>query len=394
MTDSGPTKFGLLYSLQAHPTKWGGPSSRQQMSAVPEMAAHAESVGFDSIWFTEHHMSEHNEGPSPLIMMAAAAARTSKVTIGPLVLLAPFYHPVKLAEDMAVLDNISGGRMVLGIGLGYRPHEFAGVGLDISDRVPYFKETVEIVSRCFDASQDGFSYKGRFFDLDNVRIRPRPVQEPLPIWLGAIRRKALERCARFGYPVPIGLTPLPLLRVQRRNYAEALVAEGKDRSTIQWPILREAFCAETDEKAWEVGSRYLFNLYRDDYRPHEVVPVFEDDGTYRFATSADDPVFSRGLDHWRERAFIGSPETIVSEVLRHDALVPGTHYIFRVQMAGMPPEVAMESVELFGTRVLPELRRRLPEQQARLFPDGFVQGELANEDPFPVHAPVSAGAAG
>jgi len=133
----------------------------------------AEQLGFDSIWLTEHHFTDDGYLPALMPAAAAIAARTTRVSIGTYVLLAPFYHPLRLAEDAAFVDVVSGGRLRLGIGLGYRAEEFEGFGVPRAQRLGRTLETIEILKLAW--SGERFSFDGRYFKFRDVRVLPRPV---------------------------------------------------------------------------------------------------------------------------------------------------------------------------------------------------------------------------
>ena len=154
----------------------------------------AEQLGFDSIWLTEHHFTDDGYLPALMPAAAAVAARTTRVTIGTFVLLAPFYHPLKLAEDAAFVDVVSGGRLRLGIGQGYRDEEFEGFGVPREQRLGRTLETIEILKLAWNGER--FSFDGKYFNFHDVRVLPRPVSEPYPelLW-GAGAAKAIRRAA-------------------------------------------------------------------------------------------------------------------------------------------------------------------------------------------------------
>ena len=152
-------KFGLCYDLRN--PKLGGRSRSMAdvYAATLEQIEHVDRLGYDDVWFTEHHFVDDGYLPSPLAMAAAAAVRTRHVKIGTCVLLTPFYHPIRLAEDCAVIDNLSNGRFLFGPALGYRPEEFTGYGIDRRFRTSRTDETIEIITRCW--IEEEFSHHGR-----------------------------------------------------------------------------------------------------------------------------------------------------------------------------------------------------------------------------------------
>src|SRR5215468_3286725 len=143
-----------------------------------EEAVLAEELGFDNVWASEHHFSEDAWNPSPVTFLAAVAGRTERVRIGTYVLLLPLHNPVRIAEDIAVLDNISGGRVDLGVGVGSSPEEFRTFGIPIENRLGRTFEALRIIERCF--SVEEFSHAGKYYKFPDIHLTTRPVQRPGP----------------------------------------------------------------------------------------------------------------------------------------------------------------------------------------------------------------------
>jgi probable F420-dependent oxidoreductase len=186
-------RLGVKY-LFRNPSD-SGVSNSYVYAAQMEQIRLAEELGFDDIWTAEHHQVDDGWMPSPLTVAAAIATATSRVEIATNALLLPLHHPLRLAEDAAVVDNLSGGRFLLGVALGWREREFDALGVPYRERASRFEEAVEILRRCW--SEDRFSFSGRHWQLDDVRCTPKPTR-PIPIWLGGGIEKAVRRAARLG----------------------------------------------------------------------------------------------------------------------------------------------------------------------------------------------------
>ncbi|HEX2056554.1 MAG TPA: LLM class flavin-dependent oxidoreductase, partial [Nitrospiraceae bacterium] len=142
----------------------------------------AEAAGFDSIWLGEHH-NNRVLYPAPLVGLAAIASRTSAILLGTGVLLLPLHHPVTIAEEGAMVDVISGGRLILGVGAGYAPEEFAAFGSPLKERGSRLEESASLLQRLW--TETNVSHHGRHYHVDNATVTPRPVQRPRPpIWFG------------------------------------------------------------------------------------------------------------------------------------------------------------------------------------------------------------------
>ncbi len=204
----------------------------------------AEAFGFDSIWLTEHHFTDDGYLPAMMPAAAAIAARTQRITIGTFVLLAPMQHPLRLAEDAAVVDVISNGRLRLGIGLGYRAEEFAGFGVPRAERLGRTLETLEILRRAWTGER--FSFEGKYFKFADVRILPRPASRPYPelLW-GAGTAKAIRRAAKLdlGFACVGGRREIGI-------YLDALKAEERDPSRYSIINSRVVYVADSEAEAW------------------------------------------------------------------------------------------------------------------------------------------------
>jgi probable F420-dependent oxidoreductase len=170
----------------------GGHFYRQALEEV----VRGEDLGFDSVWMEEHHSVVDHYWPSPLPVLAGFATRTSKVILGTDILVAPFYHPVRLAEDVALLDVMSGGRAVLGVAIGYKPDEFALYGADLEKRGARFEEQLAIVKGLW--TQERLSFKGTYYQLEGS-LEPKPIAKPHPpIWIGGWGELTLRRAATLA----------------------------------------------------------------------------------------------------------------------------------------------------------------------------------------------------
>lgn len=301
----------------------------------------AEQLGFDSIWLTEHHFTDDGYLPSMLPAAAAIAARTKRVTIGTYVLLAPFQHPVKLAEDAAVVDVISGGRLRLGIGLGYRQEEFDGFGVPRRERLGRTLETLEILRRAWTGER--FSFKGKYFDLKDVRVLPRPVSSPHPelLW-GAGAPEAIRRAAKLdlsfacvGGRKEIGI------------YVEALKALGKDPARYSIVNSRVVYIADSEEQAW-ADSRVAL-LYQAELYGKWLSAAAGTNDQSRVLIRPD-------ADRLRRTSVLGPPDYVrgrISEILD---TTPMTELIIVMQLPGLDPAKGRKSLERFGKEVLPHIK--------------------------------------
>lgn len=183
--------------------KPGHLSHQEVFDNVLEECRWAEELGYDEVWLAEHHFSPYGTLANLPLMAAAIAARTERIRIGTACMVAPFHDPIHLAEQIAMVDNLSGGRFDAGFGRGYQAHEFRGFGVSMDEATARYQECLTIVEGLL--TQERFSYHGQFWTIDDVTIQPRPVQHPMPIWCTVMKTpSSFEWMADKGYGAIIG----------------------------------------------------------------------------------------------------------------------------------------------------------------------------------------------
>ena len=187
-------KFGLFYLF----SDFGDIPQDQVFNEVLDEIEYAEELGFDSIWLPEHHFAVYGMLGNPLTFAAAIAQRTKRMKIGTAVMVLPFQHPLRVAEDAALVDAMSGGRLLLGVGRGYQPPEFHGFGVPQSDSSAMFNESIEIIKRAL--SGEKFTFEGQFWNIEEpTEIFPKPIQKPHPpFYLASVTPRSLDIAARHG----------------------------------------------------------------------------------------------------------------------------------------------------------------------------------------------------
>ncbi|HEV7810848.1 MAG TPA: LLM class flavin-dependent oxidoreductase [Candidatus Limnocylindrales bacterium] len=304
----------------------------------------AERLGFDSVWLEEHHGVRDHYWPSPIVVLAAIAARTERLVLGTDVIVLPFYLPVRLAEDVAVVQGISNGRFVLGLAIGYRPEEFALHDAALDGRGARLEEAVALIRALW--AGESVDHAGPAFRVVG-RIEPLPEPAP-PIWLGGWGPKTIQRAATIADAwVPGPTADLQRLLRLRGEYDAALVAAGRDPASVRRPLTREVVIAETDEAAWALAERHLLVNYRDEYGggwSHPLVGKADATPTDRLDQLADG------------RFIVGSPETCVAAIRRLSEGYGPDELICRLFFAGLPHEVLESELRLLAEHVLPAFR--------------------------------------
>jgi alkanesulfonate monooxygenase SsuD/methylene tetrahydromethanopterin reductase-like flavin-dependent oxidoreductase (luciferase family) len=328
-------KFGLLASHQYLYSDDLG----QRLSELWDLAETAQELGYDSMW-TIHHYVANLATLQPISMTARLSGLTDTMTIGTAILLAPFLHPVHVAEEFATLDQMSGGRVVLGLGAGYRDNEFDALGILRSSRAGRLVESIEIIRAMW--TREKVHYEGRYYQVPGHKISVPPHQPGgPPIWIGAGAKPAVRRAAVMGdaWFAP-GNSPNPrYLEKALALHDQALTQAGKSPEGREYPLIVELFCGPDDETAIESALPYMEREYSI-YSEYEAISWQK----------------SRIEELVRSTFHVGSPATLIKRIETLQALGIN-HLVFRPFWTGMPASVSTESVTRFAQEVIPHFRK-------------------------------------
>jgi alkanesulfonate monooxygenase SsuD/methylene tetrahydromethanopterin reductase-like flavin-dependent oxidoreductase (luciferase family) len=307
---------------------------------VLDEAVLGEQLGFRSWWLAEHHFAEDQHNPSQFPLLAAAAARTSVIRLGPYVLLLPLHNPLRVAEDAATVDILSGGRLELVIGAGPLPGECAVFGLDPKESFGRTYEALEVIGKCF--TEDEFSHQGRYFSFPGVRMTTKPVQQPGPrIYMAALGPQSLRKAGQRGYSLG-SMVHTPLYP----RYLEAQAAAGRTRADfrlLSGPLA--VHVADTTDQAWDEAERGLHwwvEFYRRRGMQMPLAPVGE-------------------LRHDPKAAIygvpfaVGTPDQVLDKLRAYQDL-PMDEMAIQFHHPGMDPRAVAASMRLFAAELLPEIR--------------------------------------
>jgi probable F420-dependent oxidoreductase len=342
-------QIGLgLFTAQVPPDS--GRTFTQEYREILDLVRLAETLGFDSAWVSEHHGSGDGYMPSLLPTLAAFAAATERIKLGTGILLTPLHNPLRLAEDAATVDLISGGRLILGLGLAWREEEFRMFGVPMAERARRTAETVDVLRRAWTGKR--FSYEGRVYRFDQVQVSPRPERRGgavPPIWLGGSVEPAVRRAGRLadGYIRTRGGGVEPMKR-DLQTFEGAAREAGRDAPALAFAQLQNTFVWDEGD-AWEIARRYVPNqlgIYGgwgqgSDTPERGFVLSPPDEETMRRTTPTGTPAQVARLLRPIVEAFAGRREF---------------HLVVRLHYPGMDFDTAAHAVELFAERVLPALR--------------------------------------
>ena len=343
-------KFGLFPHVP-----WPEETSPQQVvDNITEEFVVGEELGFDSGWLAEHHFSRYGLGSASLMLLANIAARTSTLRLGTAVIIPPLHHPVKLAEDTATLDVISGGRLDAGFGRGTAGYEFTGYGVDIAESQTRFQESIRIIEGLW--TTRNFTFEGQHFQVNNSNLVPPPLQKPHPpMYIAATRsQETQEFAAASGHSGIIGVVLDTSDGLALCNQlVEGARDSGKPMDMGGIPFFRYFYVAETEEQARKDSEDALnwtmdVNQWRRTYTGGS--EVYDSLDEFR-RTRAEFPTSYEYL--FEHRAFIGDPGQIIAKIRAlQDAGIGyfGCNFSF----GGMPQDKVLKSMELFAREVMPE----------------------------------------
>ena len=338
-----PLKVGLgLFTGQLPPGS--GRTPAQEYDDILALCRQAEEVGFDSVWVSEHHGAADSYLPSLTVMLGAIAAVTRRVELGMGVVLGPFQHPLRFAEDCAVLDQLSHGRLIVGLAPGWREEEFRAFGVPIGERVGRNRELVEVCRLAW--TEDRFSFDGKYFHYDRVAVTPRPGRH-LPVVLGGFVEKAAARAGRLGDGFLASRNQLDKYRALVAAFDEGARAAGRDPEQLWVGFLQNAWVSAdgrmpevVERGAWhQLGTYIAWEENDTPDAPYELPPLDARIVQARTASGTPEQVVER-MRPWIEE--FGDRQL---------------HAVFRLHYPGMTRAEAAPAVDLFAREVIPELKR-------------------------------------
>jgi alkanesulfonate monooxygenase SsuD/methylene tetrahydromethanopterin reductase-like flavin-dependent oxidoreductase (luciferase family) len=352
-------RFGTYFFFQAPP----GLTHSEVIHRELEQVAWSEELGFDEVWLTEHHFIDYGLAVDPAVLAAAVAARTRRVRIGLAAAILPFHHPLRVAEQMALVDIISHGRLDVGVGRGNRPVEFAGYGVPQIESRERMDETVEIVLRAW--TEERFSYQGRFFAFHDVGVLPKPVQRPHPpLYQVCVSKETIENTALRGWPMlnSVLYGPLDKLPENRDIYLAALDKAGRTDAEKRWlldrwGVSRHIYVADSDAQALE-ETKEAEMWYQESLRRFQIPDRIEDAHPSLqagFRAQAERLAKVNWNDLVRETVAFGSPDTVAGHIATMRDMGIG-QVLCWMNFGGLPQDRIRRSMELFAREVMPRFR--------------------------------------
>lgn len=356
-------RFATYYFLQAPPGRSDAEIIREE---VDQMVL-SEELGFDSIWLTEHHYADYGLSSAPSVLLATVAARTQRIRLAIAVYVIPFHHPLRLAEETATIDILSGGRLTVGLGRGNRPMEFFGHGVPQEQSRGRMEEGVEVLLQAW--TRERVDFQGAHWNIRNVPVYPKPLQKPHPPLAFAVTSpETIAWTAKHGFGMlSSGLgTPLSQTLKNRDAYVDGLRSSNHTAPEVQellarWVVTKHVYVAPTDAEACS-EARGPEMWYRDAF-----VRSLSADGlsglhpsVYEGAGAMINRLRSQTWEDLLESALlIGSPDTVANKIAELQQAGVGELACW-MNFGGLPPEKVRRSMRLFAEEVMPRFRAVRP----------------------------------
>ncbi len=315
-----------------------------------EQIALADELGFDYAWVAEHHFSNYGLSTNPLLLIAHASAVAPRIRFSQGVIVTPFWHPLRLAEDVAVVDILTRGRLDLGLGRGYQAMEFHGLNVPLEESRAIFQEQLALMKKAW--TEDDFTFQGRYYQVPRpTTLLPKPLQRPHPpIWVATLSLTTLDWIAANGYQALITGNRMTWdeIAAWRDRFLTLRAAAGHRTDDARIGVLRHIYVADNEAEAraavWQTRwqSRVSHHLGMDDE------PIRA--GRNLASPLADEP----DDEAWWERLIYGTPERCIAQ-LRRDAEAGITDVLGWFDVGGLPHEQVVRSLRLFAQEVLPAL---------------------------------------
>ncbi len=339
--------FGTFLLMQSPSAR----SSQEIYARGVELAQAAETLGFRNVWLAEHHFSTYGYLSRPAQLATYVAAKTTRLRVGTAVIVVPLHHPLVIAEEIATLDLLSGGRLDVGLGRGYQHYEFERFGLELENGRARWEESVDVILRAFGGRP--FSYEGKFFKIPETSVFPQPLQQPRPpIWITAQSPESVEAAVRRGFNVLTGGFGVPIERMAEfRRLFDRLVAEVKPERPLEVGVQRAVYVTDSEADARAAAEEARWNMrvtlsLRNRYERVEggrAVPV----------PAAKEPDVDDLLDRF---LVIGTPETVIRQIGRVREHVGITHFNCSFWFGDLEQTRVLRSMELFAREVMPAFR--------------------------------------
>ncbi len=336
--------YGLFVRGQYH----AGDDMAARFEEVKAQVRLADRLGFADLLTGMHYASAPFQQYQQFPLLARLMAETERMRIVTGIVLLSLHKPLDMAEQLATLDVMSGGRLVFGLGLGYRDVEFKGFGTSQAERVPRLVENLEAIKRLW--TEDNVSIKGSHFELEGATVSLRPLQKPMPpIWMGANADGAVRRAAELADTWFINPHQrMETIERQLSLYHQSLEELGKP-APAELPLMREIFVAASRDEAIRLARPYLEEKYK----------VYHQWGQDKAMPAGDDDLSLDFDELTRDRFLFGSPDEVAEQIIGYNKRLGVNRMILSVHWVGMPHAQVEDTLNLFAEEVMPRVKQGL-----------------------------------
>ena len=339
-------KFGAFFLLQS--------PNMDSIKTVYENAFEqmklAEDLGFDSIWLAEHHFSNYGFCPNPLPLAIKVAQITKTVRIGTAVLVLPLWHPIRLAEDIAMTDLLTEGRLELGIGRGYQVHEFDAFGTDMVKSRYNYEEFVEILMKSF--NKESFSYKGDIYNFPELATYPKVIQKPHPpIWVAAQSDESIKNAGSHGFNLFTSGAgrSYELLAKVGKIFRQSANNSGKDSTKMDFSVQNQIYVTKNESDASEAAEYHRWQYRMANHLRNGTLNI--ENGVAKVRSVTDEPALE---DFTKTRTLSGTPDKVSAQIERYRDEVGITQLNCSFSVGSLGHDKIKKSMKLFAERVMPK----------------------------------------
>ncbi|GAA3950034.1 LLM class flavin-dependent oxidoreductase [Actinomadura viridis] len=353
-----PMKFSTFHLFH----QFAGQSAKEVYDYQIEIVELLEELGFDGVWVAEHHFRDYGVVPNIFTLLANLAARTERLRLGTGIVVLPLHNPVHVAEEAAMVDLLSGGRLELGIGRGYQSIEFENFGLDLSEARDRFNESLDMLLGLW--TRDDFEYKGRFHETRHpLTLMPKPVQRPHPpLHVAAVSPETVEMYAARGLPILADpAAPFKKIAKAAETWHATAAANGVDTTGVELVASRSVYVAPTLEQAREDQARFEEGFDRSRIFNLRSAPI--DPGTGQAAKGFEfyqDRYLKGGsVDNefrWNQLEIIGDPERVIAQIQTVRDMGYGNLMCDFGSTRELPIEEMKKVLRFFAAEVMPAFR--------------------------------------
>ena len=335
-------------------------SSAEYFGQALRLSERADELGYNSIKTVEHYFHDYGgHSPNPIVLLSAIAARTQRIRLITGAVIPAFNHPIKLAGELAMLDNISNGRLDAGFGRAFIPKEFDTFGVKMDESRARFEEGIDIISRLW--TEERLSYEGKFHKFCDVRLMPRPLQKPHPpIWIAAVATKeSFVWAGRHGFHIMIVpfASNLDLVRELVQTYRDAWREGGHSPGAEQIQSSLHCYIAETHKEAIE-GFKRPVERYIEVFAEAVRSWAGQESSQYAGYEKLVEAItaLTAGKMIESHTALVGTPEEVIEQVEFNRELIGEHEPSMQINFGGINEPEAFRTVELFAARVMPRFR--------------------------------------